>query len=436
MEISYVIEVFISCIIMTFAHMYAWKSIFKQKINLKSLKNILLLILVIILMLFNYLFVINYIKIVTVTFVLIILCYFVFNISFREAILAPIVSQIFVAVSEFLFVILFLNILKVDGFIVFNKYIGTMSPNIVVFALVIIFSKSTLIFKVYRVLENIIIKLKKHFLIMIALLLILTINLIQVNIYYRVSMTLLIVVNVTLMIIYAFIIFKMTSTQNKYLTISDKYNNSKNSLLEYHSIINHYRMDNHENKSQIRLLRSKIDPKNKEALKYIDEVFNIRIKNNEELLNKTKIIPECNLRTLIDFKLITMEEKKIKNTVHIDKKIETTDFLDMDNTLMEDICKITGVFLDNAIEALEELDEKEIQLDLYRINNYMCISVVNNFKGNIDTSKLSEPGYTTKKSGHGYGLSLVKKIVESNKSLEQNTYIDNGVFKQLFKIKM
>ena len=169
---------------------------------------------------------------------------------------------------------------------------------------------------------------------------------------------------------------------------------------------------------------------------YVDNILNTRIKPNEKILNKTKIIPECDLRTLIDAKIMTMEEKQIKNTIHVDKQIKTTDFIEMDNNLVEDICKIVGVYLDNAIEAVENLNKKEVQLDLYNIDGYMHISVVNNYEGHIDLDKLNNVGYTTKSNGHGYGLALANEIVENNKVLSKETHIDQHIFKQVLKIKM
>ena len=427
---------FISCVIMETIHVYTWQKIFEIKLEFKSIKTIFLLLLMPFAILINYMYIINYLKIVSITLVLMIFCKFLFNVSAKKAIIAPIVSQLFVAFSEFVFALIFLNIINLNDYVVFNNYVGTLLPNIVVALIVFVLTKIGLSKKAYLLFEKITYGIEKYNLLLFTLILIITINLIQINIYYNVSIRTLIVVNIVLMITYAIIIFKMANTQNKYLIISNRYNNSKNSLSEYQAIINRYRIDNHENKNQLRRLKGKIDPNNEEALNYIDNILNTRIKPNEKILNKTKIIPECDLRTLIDAKIMTMEEKQIKNTIHVDKQIKTTDFIEMDNNLVEDICKIVGVYLDNAIEAVENLNKKEVQLDLYNIDGYMHISVVNNYEGHIDLDKLNNVGYTTKSNGHGYGLALVNEIVENNKVLSKETYIDQHIFKQVLKIKM
>ena len=268
------------------------------------------------------------------------------------------------------------------------------------------------------------------------IILILSFNLIFMSIYYKLDIKYLLILNLVLMFIYGTIIIKMANTKNEYLTISEKYNRSKNSLTEYQSVVSRYRIDNHENKSQLKRLRNKIDKENKEAIEYIDMILDTRIKNNEKILNKTKIIPDSDLKVLIDSKIMTMEEKNINNKLHVDKEVKTIDLIEIDQLLMEDICKIAGVYLDNAIEAVETLDKKEIQLDLYKLDDFLCISVVNNYEGELELDKLYDIGYTTKDNDHGYGLPLVAEIVDNNKNLSKETHVNEENFRQVLKIKM
>lgn len=423
-------------IIFSIVHVYTWFKVLRiSKIN-SYLKLFIGICFMALIMILNYFFISNYLNIILITFSLMIVCKLLFNCSYRQAILAPIVSELLVIISDLLFGIVILSVIGEEGYKVFNDYVGTLLPNITVVLLVYVFTRLKISIKLYDLLDKITQRLGKYDLVLFIMILIVTINIAQATIYYKVNLMTLIIINIFIMIAYCFVIFKMFSTKNKYLSVSERFNSTNKSLLEYQSIINRYRIDNHESKGQLRRLRNKIDESNVEALEYLDETVNVRIKNNEKLLNRTKIIPDCDLRTLIDSKLITMDDKKIKNTFHVDKKIQTANFLDIDDRLMEDICNVVAVFLDNAIEAVENLKTKEIQLDVYKIDKYMYISVVNNFKGDIDLSRIDEPGYTTKEDGHGYGLVLVRETVNKNKRLSTETCVDNEIFKQILKIKM
>lgn len=278
-------------------------------------------------------------------------------------------------------------------------------------------------------------KTKKYDLLIFIFILIITINLIQVNIYYKVDLRILIVINIGLMITYALIILKLTNVKNDYLIISSKYSTSIKSLRENESVIERYRIDNHENKNQLMTLKGKINKDNNEAIKYIDMILDTRIKENTKILKSVNVIPEGGLRGLIYSKMLLMESEGIKCNLYVDKIIKTLDIIELGDRMLDDICKVLGVYLDNAIEASYDIDDKIILINLYKENDFINVSIMNNFKGEIDFNKINIAKYTTKGKGKGYGLTLVDKILENNNKLSKQTLINNGTFKQVLKIK-
>ena len=56
------------------------------------------------------------------------------------------------------------------------------------------------------------------------------------------------------------------------------------------------------------------------------------------------------------------------------------------------------------------------------------------FDGLIELDKIDEKKYTTKGEGHGYGLSLVKEIVNKSPKLKNIRMINDDVFIQILKI--
>ncbi len=423
-------------IIMTIIHVYAWGSVLDKKIDFSKLKTYLLLILIPCIIVLNYFYVNKYLKIALITFIFIAFCKFLFNVSLNKSILAPIVSQISIAISEFIFALIFLTVVDINDYDAFDNYVGTLIPNVFIALITYFLIKIGLVSRMYKWLLKITNKIKKYDLLGFILILIITINLIQVNIYYKVNLRMLIIINICLMVFYAIIIIKLANIKNNYLTIYSKYHTSLNSLRKYEYIVDKYRVDNHENKNQLMTLKGKIDKRNTRALDYINMILDTRIKDNEKILKKVNVIPEGGLRGLIYSKLLIMEEKNIKYNLHFDKKIKMADIIELGDMMVDEICKIIGVYLDNAIEASFELYNKIIRIDFYKNNEVLYISIMNNFNNVFDADNINRKRYTTKGEGRGYGLSLVEKILENNNKLSNETSIGNGTFKQVLKVEL
>jgi len=159
-----------------------------------------------------------------------------------------------------------------------------------------------------------------------------------------------------------------------------------------------------------------------EMLNYFNEVMEM---NNR--LNDTTILDIKNaaLYGLVASKIQYAEEKGVNFKVTTNSEIK-----DIPNIRMIDLCEIVGIFLDNAIEAAIESDEKTVQMEVYEEFVYIKIVVKNSFKTVTDVSKISKKGFSTKGEGRGMGLWIVGEIVKSNKHISNNTYIKDDKFQQ------
>lgn len=101
---------------------------------------------------------------------------------------------------------------------------------------------------------------------------------------------------------------------------------------------------------------------------------------------------------------------------------------------MLDICKIVGIFLDNAIEEVENYEDKYIIFEMYKKDNKIVISISNPLNHDIDRVNIYEAGISTKGDKHGYGLSLVKKIIRKNSKLDTYLEVTDSEFTQILEI--
>ena len=98
-----------------------------------------------------------------------------------------------------------------------------------------------------------------------------------------------------------------------------------------------------------------------------------------------------------------------------------------------DFCKILGIFLDNAIEAAEESNEREINIVFRRsaADKVQIFSIENTYKDkDIDTEKIFEKDFSTKNRNSGIGLWEVKNIVDRNENVTLLTSKDKKFFTQ------
>lgn len=103
-----------------------------------------------------------------------------------------------------------------------------------------------------------------------------------------------------------------------------------------------------------------------------------------------------------------------------------------------DISKILGILLDNAIEASLETEEKKIDVKFSSKNNIRYIVIENSYNSekDIDTCKIFEKNFTTKKENGNKGIGLwnVQKILKKNEMLELYTSKTSKYFEQSLRI--
>ena len=256
--------------------------------------------------------------------------------------------------------------------------------------------------------------------------------------YYRIKTSYIVVFNTITILIYSFIVFKMLEQKNRYIKMNNKYNMTNTTLKELEQNVSRLKITNHENKNQLLTIRNMIKKgeDSDKLIKHIEKIVDKKVKDDEELMFQTSTITDSMISSIIYSKMLTMKENNIDANLSVDRDIKDLYLSDMDEDLSVEICKIIGVYLDNAIEEVTKLDKKLINIEVYAEDRSLCIDISNNYDGEIELDKLDEPGYTTKENGHGYGLSLVVEIVNDNEKLSTDREIKDNIFKQILKIKM
>lgn len=430
-------EYWASFAVMSLSVMISMYFIQGMRPDFKDFKTYIYYFICLILFILNYEFIPALFRLISNTFIYITMSKLLFKENFKKSCLLGLYIVFLNIISEIIYAILFYNIIKYEIFIE-NNALKVFMDNIII-SLILVFvsyilGKQNRFNKIISNLK----KIKSRQIIAFSFFLVVIFNFFMWFVYFvfdgLYDNTSLIFIGYIISVLSAVLLFNYLKTNNKYADIAEKYNISLDSIKNYEQIIDNNRINNHETRNQFLMIRSM--SKNKRIISYIDSILNNNLSDREELLDEVMIIPSGGLRGLIYTKLLLMKENNINYELHVDKKVNVSRINKIESNCMVDICKIIGVFLDNAIEAVQELDEKNITIELYVENKNLIISITNNFAGYIDAENLDKAGYTTKSSGHGYGLRLVKDIIFKNERLENDREIYEDNFTQNLKIKM
>ena len=205
-----------------------------------------------------------------------------------------------------------------------------------------------------------------------------------------------------------------------------KYSNTTNKLLE------DYRMVSHEHKNQLSIIRQMVDKENKELLDYIDNLIEKRTDIKYKWVADLNNLPLDGLRGLINYKLLEAEEKKINIAVTISKEVSKVKLNKLSTKQRDDLYSIIGVYLDNAIQASNESNNKNLDIEIHKYKKNLAFIIGNTYKGKININRLDDYGYSTKGKNHGIGLHIVKKILDdSNLFIQTRKIIDDYYIQEL-----
>lgn len=433
-----IISVMIGSLLLCVTSVYMWRILYNEKYNYKNFKNYLVLIILIIFTSFNHIFVNNFVKVFTVTFALVLSNYFIFKKKINEIIIAPLITQFIVFISESILLIIANFIFSLTSNDLMSMCYRTIGINIIVFLLSLFLIRLKCVKKLYKFLVGTTDNISTKTLVLVLSVVIVMTNFYAASQYYRMNSKYMLIINSSFIIIYSFIVFKMLEQKNRYIKISNKYNMTNTTLKELEQNVTRLKITNHENKNQLLTIRNMIKKgeDSKSLIKHIENIVNTKIKDDETLMLQTSTITNSMISSIVYSKMLTMKENDVDVDLIISRDIKDLYLSDIPDELAVEVCKIIGVYLDNALEEVSKYEEKIINIEFYAEKKTLCIAISNNFEGEIDFEKMDNPGYTTKENGHGYGLSLAHEIIESNDRLSSEREIKDNIFKQILKIKM
>lgn len=349
----------------------------------------------------------------------------VFSLDFIKSIILDFFYFIFLIVSDMIAIKLFTLILGEELFykIIAGHIFGSFVVLLPLFVLAVIFRR------LLRRFLNTKVKYKLTFLLVVSLVCIIAIFYATFSMGTNTADKLLCVFSIVVIVSvvgYSFI----QAYNNSQLML--KYDNLLTFIKKYEAEIDNQRIMRHETKNQLLTIKSKIIDKEipEDIISYIDQLLNDDKKINHTEYAKLKYLPSNGIKGLFYFKMITAQEKNITVNVNISKNIENGFLSKLDATSFDQIGKILGVYLDNAIESAELSKDKVLGIEAFTKNGEVIFIISNTFDPSI-----KKVGRTSKGVGHGYGLLLANNIISNNSRLSSSVEVVDNLYIEKLTIK-
>lgn len=234
-------------------------------------------------------------------------------------------------------------------------------------------------------------------------------------------------------VVFIFGYFKEKSSNNK-LTV--EYTQLLEYVKDYEKEVVEKGKRQHEYKNQLIVINDMIPKSNKKLKKYVEDKLEIEENIKDNIwLEKLTNLPSGGIKGLIYYKLKKMIENNIDVYIDVDEELsDEKKWFNIDKNL-EDYTRIIGVYLDNAIEASTESKDKQIIIEFIENKDNIEFILSNTYNGVINYQEIDKEKFSTKGNGRGYGLSLVKEIIEKNKLLNQTREVNGKFYVQKLTIK-
>lgn len=214
-----------------------------------------------------------------------------------------------------------------------------------------------------------------------------------------------------------------------------KYSDLAKYTKQNEKLIEEYRLERHENKNQLIVIRNLIKQNDTSVIEYIDNLLNIKNKAiNNSWISDLQYITIPGVKGFLNYKIQEMIDDKIDVAIEVSKECSKYRAKKLTIQDADNIYNLIGIYLDNAKDAALKSAEKNVSICIYLEKKDLIIEIANSY---IDKNiiKIIDENSTTKGKGHGYGLKIARNIINGNKLYKVESSISEDYFIQKIKVK-
>ncbi len=237
------------------------------------------------------------------------------------------------------------------------------------------------------------------------------------------------IINFMVILIFIIITYIFIQSRNDYKSLSDDYDVLFTYVQNFEDWIEKEQLNRHEYKNQLAVLRCLT--KEKKVKDKIDEILEDNINIENQAVTNLKNLPKGGIKGLMYYKAAIAQKNKINLTtdVSLERKSLLSKLSEKDIRIL---CKLIGIYFDNAIEAASESRKKNLTIEVYELKDKVTFVFSNTFKKHKNMKDRNKKGVSSKGEGRGNGLYFASKLIKENSWLEEKQeIIDNYYIEQL-----
>lgn len=421
---------FTNCFLMTIAGYYIVKILTKSRLDFFNAKTISFLLLGTLIIAFLQENAYTEIKPLIVYCINIIIYKKIFDLHIDDAIIVVGIAMLLCLIGDLLVAIITTTIFSNNMEVINDTIIGFLINTIILGITLITINIPIIKKKLCEFANNIKHKKKISTVVFFSLTIIIFCILgfhISSALYFNISY---IVTIIVIAILWTLIIIFINS-RNKYDNLVKEYDSLFLYVQNFEDWIEKEQLNRHEYKNQLAVLRCLT--KEKKVKDKIDEILEDNINIEGQAVTNLKNLPKGGIKGLMYYKAAIAQKKKINliTDVSLEKNGILTKLSEKDIRIL---CKLIGIYFDNAIEAAVESRKKNLTIEVYEFKNKVNIVFSNTFKKHKNMKDRNKKGVSSKGEGRGNGLYFAKKLIKENPWIEEKQEIIDNYYIQKITI--
>lgn len=228
------------------------------------------------------------------------------------------------------------------------------------------------------------------------------------------------IVNITIMLIFLLLTSMFIRSKNNYDKLNAEYENLFIYVQNFEDWIEKEQLNRHEYKNQLAVLRCLTSEK--KVKDKIDDILEDSINIEGEVVHQLKSLPKGGIKGLMYYKAAIAQKNKIDLTVDVSLELHSL-LSKLPEKDVKVLCRLIGIYFDNAIEAARETRKKKVLVEVYEIKDHVTFVFSNTFKKPKNFDDRNKKGVSPKGAGHGNGLYFASKLISENPWLSQRQEI-------------